>query len=402
METYRSLMVSALAGALVVSFLPSVATSIPNTTPVARAIDSSPPNTIHKAATDLQFTSQGHVLDFRTGEFYVSNGAYALRIEYLGANPVAPKSDTAYSRTSPLTPPTSSLLITQSFDRSSSAPLHRVIYSNLWDGITLAYGSDRGGILNSSYRLEPGADPRAIQLHYNAPVTLNLDGTLTVAYETGQMVETAPLAWQEIDGAQVSVPIQFAIRNLQIAPHNAVVGFVVDSYNSSRPLFIDPTMSWNTFLGGTGIDGASGIALYNGNVYVVGTSHATWGSPLITYTNNIDTFVAKLNSSGSLLWNAFLGGNGDDHAGGIAVDSGGNAFVVGDSTVSWGSPLNAYDSSDDAFVAKLNSSGGLLWSTFLGGSGDDTGNDMDLDSSGNPLVAGQSLATWGSPERLYY
>ena len=63
--------------------------------------------------------------------------------------------------------------------------------------------------------------------------------------------------------------------------------------------------------------------------------------------------------------------------------------------------MRAYTAVDDAFVAKLNSSGALTWNTFLGGSGDDVGDDIAVDNSANIYVAGDSDATWGSPVRAY-
>lgn len=348
------------------------------------------------AASDslLQFISNGHVLGFRSGEFYLANATHALRVEFLDANRVAPNSYTH-------NPPISNPSISQSLNLSIPTPFTRVTYANLWDGITLAYDADRGGIVSSSYRLEPRADPRAIRLRYNAPVALRPDGALIVTYDTGQIIESAPIAWQEINGARVPVPVRFAVRDA-FEEHAYQVGFEVDSYDLSQPLFIDPTISWNTFLGGTGLD--SGVAMAidsSGYIYVAGTSNATWGSPVITYTNSTDTFAAKLNSSGTLVWHSFLGGAGADYAGDIAVDGNGNVYIAGDSTVAWGTPLRAYTSGGDAFAAKLNSSGALTWSTFLGGSEDDTGTDVKLDTNGNVYVSGQSLETWGSPVRAY-
>src|SRR5439155_638026 len=92
----------------------------------------------------------------------------------------------------------------------------------------------------------------------------------------------------------------------------------------------------------------------SGNVYVTGYSTATWGSPVRAYSSGIDAFAAKLDSSGNLTWNTFLGGSGTDLGKGIAVDGSGNVYVAGYSNASWGSPVRAYISSFfDAFVAKI-------------------------------------------------
>ena len=104
-----------------------------------------------------------------------------------------------------------------------------------------------------------------------------------------------------------------------------------------------------------------------------------------------------MNSSGNLIWNTFLGGSGTNSGNGIAVDGSGNVYVAGNSTVTWGSPVQAFAGTQDAFAAKLTTSGDLTWNTFLGGSGTNSGNGIAVDGSGNVYVAGNSTVTWGSP-----
>ena len=165
----------------------------------------------------------------------------------------------------------------------------------------------------------------------------------------------------------------------------------------------DPALNWNAFLGGSGDDEDRALAVDgSGNVYVAGFSNATWGSPLRTFSGPHDAFVAKLDSDGNLIWNTFLGGGGDDEGFGLAVDASGNVYVSGFSTETWGSPLHAFNGGDiDAFVAKLDSSGNLTWNTFLGGSDDDQGSAVRVDGGGNVYVVGSSGATWGSPVRAF-
>ena len=110
-----------------------------------------------------------------------------------------------------------------------------------------------------------------------------------------------------------------------------------------------------------------------GNAYVTGYSPATWGAPRRAYSGNGDAFVAKLNANGVLLWNTFLGSSGFDGGWAIAVDDWGNSFVTGDSRASWGDPHRSYSGGYEAFVAKLNDDGDLEWNTFLGSSQNDYG-----------------------------
>lgn len=151
---------------------------------------------------------------------------------------------------------------------------------------------------------------------------------------------------------------------------------------------------WNTFLGGSATDSGSGIAVdASGNVYVTGKSAGTWGDPPpVAGTGGV--FVVKLDTNGALLWNSFLGG---EYGFGIAVDASGNVVVTGNSYGTWGNPIRPYSGYRDAFVAKLDTEGALLWNSFLGGTTYDEGKGIAVDSNGNVFVAGHSYGSWGDP-----
>jgi hypothetical protein len=252
--------------------------------------------------------------------------------------------------------------------------------------------------VQSSYLLEPGADVGQIRLRYNAPLEIEVGGSLRIGYETGQMRESAPVAWQDIKGKRIPVDVTFCLLDSPIL--NPVVGFALGRYNPAYPLMIDPTLQWHTFMGSSDYDNGRGIAVDgSGNIYVVGTSRANWGTPVNAHVGSYDPFVAKLDSSGSLLWNTFMGATGEDRGYAIAVDGSGNVYVAGYSSATWGAPVNAHSGGVgyDAFATKLDSSGSLLWNTFMGSSSYDYGNAIAADDSGNVYVAGESHATWGTP-----
>ena len=158
-------------------------------------------------------------------------------------------------------------------------------------------------------------------------------------------------------------------------------------------------LTWNTFIGGSGDDYGNAVTVdASGSVYVAGTSSATWGSPVRAFGGgNFDGFAAKINSSGGLTWNTFLGGTGHDDGQAIATDGSGNVYAAGTSQTTWGTPVRAFGGSFDAYVAKLNSSGAVTWSTFLGGNSSDSAHALAVDGSANVYVAGASSATWGTP-----
>ncbi|MFZ0823455.1 MAG: SBBP repeat-containing protein, partial [Terriglobales bacterium] len=163
---------------------------------------------------------------------------------------------------------------------------------------------------------------------------------------------------------------------------------------------------YSTYLGGSGADGGTGIAVDSSdNAYVTGytasTDFPTMNPLQAAYGGGgYDTFVAEINPSGSaLVYSTYLGGSGVDHGSGIAVDSTGNAYVTGYTASTDFPTMNplqaAYGGgSDDAFVAKLNPLGSaLVYSTYLGGSHDDDGLGIAVDSSGNAYATGQTNST---------
>jgi len=164
------------------------------------------------------------------------------------------------------------------------------------------------------------------------------------------------------------------------------------------------SLLWATFLGGSSSDETYALALDSSGRPVVtgrtGSSDfpATPGAYDTADNGNIDAFVAKLSADGaSLLWATFLGGTSGDHARALALDRFDNPVVVGYSaSTDFPATPGAYDVGSnglyDAFVAKLSADGAsLLWSTYLGSSGDDQAYGLALDSSANPVVTG---ITW--------
>jgi hypothetical protein len=170
---------------------------------------------------------------------------------------------------------------------------------------------------------------------------------------------------------------------------------------------LDPTGAsfvYSTYLGGGSRDDGQSLALdADGNVYVAGHTRS---ADFPTTSNALrrrgagehtDAFVAKLDRTGShLLYSTLLGGDGHDAAYGIAVDTANNAFVTGvTSSTDFPTTASVLQSvggvSPDAFVAKLDRTGSaLLYSTYFGGSGRDSGNAIAVDALGNAFLAGDT------------
>ena len=140
----------------------------------------------------------------------------------------------------------------------------------------------------------------------------------------------------------------------------------------------------------------------NGNVYVAGSSSAIsedpWGEPVTGHAGSIDAFVAKLDKDGALLWNTFLGSSEIDSGEGIAVDGNGDVYVTGYSFDEWGSPENGHAGGDksDVFAAKLSGdTGAVTWNTFLGSADYDEGHGIAVGGTGVYLT-GTSNGFWGA------
>jgi hypothetical protein len=278
----------------------------------------------------------------------------------------------------------------------------RVEYQNIYPGISLSYYSGPGG-LEYDFSVNPGADAHAIALRFDGADGVELDGqgNLVVHTAAGDLVEHAPVLYQQAGGQRQPVSGRFLLDS-------GLVRFDVGAYDSGRALVIDPlVLGYSTFLGGSNVDVAGSIAVDGaGSAYVTGITYsadfpATPGAFDTTFNSNgsdnpWDAFVAKLRPDGSgLVYATYLGGFQGEEAHGIAVDGTGCAYATGktgssDFPVTPGAFDTTYNGGhSDAYVTKLNPSGSaLVYSTYLGGSGDDIGMGISVDAVGRAYVAG--------------
>jgi hypothetical protein len=282
-------------------------------------------------------------------------------------------------------------------------PIYReIIYKGLFTGIDLRlYGTNNQ--MEYDFIVHPGGDPKDIRMGFEGIQGLNVDheGNLIIKTAFAQLKHLKPLIYQEIKGTR-----QIVKGSFKVAKNKRRFGFNVEDYNNNYPLVIDPlTLSYSTYLGGSDEDHGLGIAVdSSGNAYVMGSTRSTDFPTENPYQGTYqethgggrsDVFVAKLGPAGNTLsYSTYLGGSGADYGGGIAVDSSGNAYVTG-LTRSTDFPTenpyqgthgggDVFDTLDDAFVTKLGPAGNTLsYSTFLGGSGADHAVGIAVDSSGN-------------------
>lgn len=275
----------------------------------------------------------------------------------------------------------------------------RLVYRNVWPGVDLEY---RGFMDRLEYRLLVGAsaDPARIVMETGAAaLTLDQNGNLRAGPAGGHLTMTRPAAWQEIGGERRNISVEYTVQA------EGRYGFQLSGYRPGYPLVIAPVVHWSTFLGGGNEDAGQAIAVTaGGDVVIAGHTYSedfplTAGSVANAYGGNGDVFVCRLNSAGNFLdFATFLGGSALDQGLALALDTSGNAYVTGvtysaDFPVTSGSVDPAFNGGTDAFVAVLDSTGSdLLYSTFIGGSGFDSGHGIAVNGSGEAFVTGSTTS----------
>jgi Calx-beta domain/Beta-propeller repeat/Domain of unknown function (DUF4214) len=282
--------------------------------------------------------------------------------------------------------------------RTNVSRFANVRYRDVYPGIDLVYyGKQRE--LEYDFIVAPGEDAGPIRLAFEpgAKVRISGAGELIAQTAIGEIRQPPPIAYQEKDGKRERVEIRYVL-NSQLQ-----VGFETAGYDRTRPLIIDPTLVYSSFLGGSGDDSGSSIALdTHNNIYVTGTTNSPafpTKNPFAATTSGLgDIFVTKIDAAGgALVYSTYVGGAGQNRADGLAVDYNGNAYVAGrvDSTsinfpTTAGSFAATYRGGDfDAVAFKLNSAGNnFIYSTFLGGEENDSAVGVAVDLSGNAYVTG--------------
>jgi Beta-propeller repeat len=288
----------------------------------------------------------------------------------------------------------------------------RIAYRSVYPGIDVVYYGSHDQ-LEYDFVLRPGADPHAIRLQFQGAdrISLTGEGDLVVECAGARLVQKRPLLYQEDPLTSERRLVEGRYRLLA----GSVVTVDVSHYNRSRPLVIDPVVTYATFLGGSATDQINAVTTdANGLIYVVGYTDSTNLSP--TYNGvqggnagENDAFIAVIDPTKyggpSLHYLTYLGGADDDAATGIAVDSKGHLYVTG-TTSSMNFPVagNAVQTAlalstnetvfnPNIFVAEISEANGLLYSTYFGGTGGDYPYGIGLDAKGNVYVGGTTQST---------
>ena len=302
----------------------------------------------------------------------------------------------------------------------------QVEYKGVYPGVDLVYyGNDRD--LEYDFRVAPGADVGQIALSFQGASAHLDNGDLVLSTIGGDVRFHAPHIYQQATQQQAT---QQSASERQASEQSSTnrtdipgsfhllaankVGFTVGPYDHSRELVIDPTLSYSTYLGGTGTQSLVQVAVdQSNNIYLAGsttssnfpvTSNAYQASLGGTGATNI--FIAVLNPSASpqLTYATYLGGSGIDSLGGIAVDLTANIYVAG-TTTSTNFPTSASafqptasftGSQTHGFVTEFSNASGVFtfnYSTYLAGNGSDIVSGVAADNNGDAYLTGTTTST---------
>jgi hypothetical protein len=372
---------------------------------------------IARARADTVFlTSSGAVLSLSRSSVWdgrglrgrsAPNASDVFEVSFVAANPHVP-----IEGMDPI-PGVSNYLIGSDPGRWRTGVPHyaRVTYWGLYPGVNLSFYGTQEGSLEYDLSVAPSADPSIIQMSTgrSGETTIDSRGDLVLRLGGREVVQRKPHMYQEIAGRRTAVAGTYVLEGNR-------VGFSVGAYDRTRPLVIDPQIDYSTYLGGSGedfgeihpsVDGS-------GHAFICGATSSTdfpvtSGAFQPTLSGGDDGFITEMNGDGSgVVFSTFLGGTGSfDDVQDCKVDPAGNVYIGGitnspDLPVTSGVVQPDFRGGNggffgffsDGFVGKLDADGSsLLYLTYLGGSGDENLNNVQIDAAGDAFVAGDTFST---------
>jgi hypothetical protein len=297
----------------------------------------------------------------------------------------------------------------------------RVEYQSVYPGIDLVYYGNEGQ-LEYDFRVAPGADTSQIALSFNgasAHIDAGNSGDLILSTANGDVHFHAPHIYQPAtaESGKASGNAEKTITGSfrQLADNK--IGFTVGNYDRNRELVIDPTLSYSTYLGGSGTEGFVHVAVDSSlNIYLTGATNSTNfpvtnGSTLAGAQN---LFISKINpqnagtGSSQLVYSIYLGGSGVDTPAGIQVDSNFGIYVAGStSSPDFPTTLSAFNpgpvTGSHGFLSKISAAQTptsppslvytLTYSTYLAGNGTDNVTGIAIDATNqNAYVTGDTTS----------
>lgn len=282
----------------------------------------------------------------------------------------------------------------------------KIIYKNLYNGIDLEFLLDKENNPKYNFIVHAGADASKVKWKYEgANKSELLEEKIVLGLRHGDLIEHIPVSYTLNDSETVDVRYN--------REGGGIYGFRIPDYLSEKTLLIDP-QAWATFYGGSAADYSTAIVIDNaGNVCMSGytsssTSISTSGAYQTSVAGSSDVMVVKFSAAGVVQWATYYGGTSTEYTCSMATDTSNNIYIIGQTSSSSGiSTSGVHQStygggSNDAFLAKFNSSGVLQWGTYYGGAGSDLansgpngGNSIFVAESGDIYFAGCTSSSSG-------
>ncbi|HEX8254053.1 MAG TPA: hypothetical protein VF846_12980 [Thermoanaerobaculia bacterium] len=305
--------------------------------------------------------------------------------------------------------------------RTSVPNYAKILYSDVYPDIDVVFYG-REGELEYDFVVGGNADPRLIRVAFDGHSSLRLNetGDLMIGTGTGELRQTKPVAYQVVNGRRKAVAAEYRLAR------NAEATIRLGAYDKSKPLIIDPVLTYSSYFGGAGDDHGNAIAVREvsateQHVYLTGaismlpipgtTADGVAYESIQGQTKPDEStfvgktaFVTKLifsDTGVSVAFTSYLGTTssqaGQSEANAIAITDAGEIVIIG--TASGAIPVSAgaYQQSGerggtDCFAAKLSSDGGsLMYSTLFGGTAADDCRGLALTSGGEAVIVGKTL-----------
>jgi hypothetical protein len=276
----------------------------------------------------------------------------------------------------------------------------KIMYRNLWRNIDLVCYMDGNSALKFDYIVHPGGCVEDIMIEYTGIDGLSPDeeGNLVIKTHMDNFIDNSPTAYQMINGRKIDVAARYENRARHCEEYR--YGFEIGHrYDPRYTLTIDPGIVYSSFIGAPFFDEANGVAVdSDGNAYVTGLTESlnfpTTNGFDLSYNGGQDAFVVKINSTPAVVYSSYLGGFGNDSGASIAVDGNGNVYIVGSTDSNAFPTLNAFQTARaggiDAFITKISPAPAIIYSSYLGGSGGELASGVAVDRSGNAYIIGST------------
>lgn len=273
---------------------------------------------------------------------------------------------------------------------------YKLVYENIYPKIDWVIYSN-GTNLEYDFVIHPGGNPKSIKITYKdaEKICIEKNGSAKISTSIGEVKEDTPVSYILENKKEVATKFELTENTIQ---------FVLENYDHTKTLVIDPVLLWSTYYGGTSYDyGYSVSTDSSGNVFLSGETDsnngiAATGGFQSSHIALSDGFIAKFDENGTRLWATYFGAGDNDYVMASNCDIAGNIIIAGYTTsqsgISAGGFQNSFGGGQfDGFFAKFSPTGTRLWSSYYGGSADDVIAGCTTDANDNIYITGTSAST---------